>query len=409
MDVLLEKSQLENNRIIYVSGSKSETNRLLLLQALYPDLIIENASVSDDSLVMKKCLDSNSRIKDVHHAGTAMRFLISYYSSKEGEEVILTGSERMKERPVNALVEALRQLGADIAYLEKQGYPPVLIKGKKFNECSVEIDADVSSQYITSLMLIAPSLPYGMKIRLLGSVTSLPYIEMTSQILKLLGVKIAFKDQVLNISALKKLLVTRFRVESDWSSASYFYSLIALAPLGTCLELNYFREESLQGDAFLAKIYRDFGVETAFEQDAVVLKKTHHADKKHLEYNLNNTPDIAQTIMVTCLGLGVTCMLTGLHTLKIKETDRLCAMENELKKFGVVVYSGKDSICLTSIVRRLPDDVEVETYNDHRMALAFAPLALKTRLKIKDAEVVAKSYPGFWEDLTNLGLKVERF
>lgn len=406
MDVVLEKSQLRNNGVVYISGSKSETNRLLLLQALYPGIIIENASVSDDSIMMGKCLESSSVIKDVHHAGTAMRFLISYYSRKEGDEVTLTGSQRMKERPVHALVNALRELGADITYLEKNGYPPLRIKGKKFIKHKVEIAANVSSQYISSLMLIAPSLPNGMEIRLSGQVTSWSYIRMTAQILDFLGAQVHFRDQVLNISPLNRPVINEFRVESDWSSASYFYSLIALSPLETGIELNSFRNGSLQGDALLAELYRDFGVETTFKKDTVVLKKTHFPQKAHFEYNLNNTPDIAQTIAVTCLGLGATCKLTGLHTLKIKETDRLIAMQNELEKFGIAVFVDEDTLWIKNTVGILPDDKEIATYNDHRMAMAFAPLVLKTKLMIKDAEVVTKSYPGFWSDLEKLGVNI---
>lgn len=408
MDVLLEKSQLKNGEVVGISGSKSETNRLLLLQALYPGLIIENASDSDDSIVMRNCLVSNSSIKDVHHAGTAMRFLISYYSSKEKEEVVLTGSQRMKERPVDALVNALRALGADITYLEKEGYPPLKIKGKKLRKHKVEIAASISSQYISSLMLIAPSLSHGMEIKLIGPVTSWSYIRMTAQILKFLGTDVHLKEQVLSIPPLNRPAINKFTVESDWSSASYFYSLIALSPLETVLELNSFRNGSLQGDALLSELYRDFGVETTFKKNTAVLKKTHFPHKTHFEYNLNNTPDIAQTIAVTCLGLGVTCKLTGLHTLKIKETDRLTAMQAELEKFGIAVFADEDILCLTNAAEVLPNDKEIETYNDHRMAMAFAPLALKTRLKIRDADVVTKSYPGFWKDLTNLGVKIEK-
>lgn len=407
MDVLLEKSKLKNNEVIYISGSKSETNRLLLLQALYPELILENASASDDSIVMKNCLESSSCIKDVHHAGTAMRFLISYYSCLEGKEVILTGSERMKERPVHALVNALHDLGADITYLEKTGYPPVRIKGKKLEAHKVEIAANVSSQYISSLMLIAPSLAKGLKIILIDTVTSRPYIQMTAQILNKLGAEIHFDDRILNISPLKRPLLNRFRIESDWSSASYFYSLIALSPLETCLKLSWFHSDSLQGDALLSELYKDFGVNTVFEKDSVVLRKAHFPHKNHFEYNLNNTPDIAQTIAVTCLGLGVTCRLTGLHTLKIKETDRLAAMRNELEKFGAVVFIDEDSLNIQNTVKELPHNKAVATYNDHRMAMAFAPLSLKTKILIEEADVVTKSYPDFWNDLKKLGVKIK--
>lgn len=404
MDLLLESKNFISNQNIKISGSKSETNRVQLLQILFPDLIIENASDSDDSLVMKQCLQSNSVIKDVHHAGTAMRFLVSYYATQKNNEVVLTGSSRMKERPIQILVDALKQLDADISYVEKEGFPPLRIKGKEITKNQVEINADVSSQYISSLMLIAPALQNGLEIHLKGNVTSIPYINMTLQILQTLGIEASFKENRIKISPTSKLKSNQFVVESDWSSASYFYSIMALSPINSQVTLSYFKQNSLQGDAVLAKIYQDFGVETIFKDDSMMLTKVNDPVKNHVIYDLNNSPDIAQTIIVSCLGLGITCDLSGLHTLKIKETDRLQALKNELEKFGAEIEITNETIQLKNKVSFSSNIVEIATYQDHRMAMAFAPLAFKQKIKIKEAEVVSKSYPNFWNDMKQIGI-----
>ena len=389
-DILLNKSELNNNQGIIISGSKSETNRLLLLQALYPNLKIENASNSDDSEVMKKALQSatNSNEINVHHAGTAMRFLTSFFAIQEGLEVVISGSERMRERPIKILVDALNQLGSDISYLNQEGFPPIKIIGKKIQGNKVLIDANVSSQYITSLMLIGSSLPNGIEILLQGTITSIPYIKMTLSILQSLGIKAEFENSIIKIPYTEKLTNDTFMVESDWSSVSYFYSLIALSKIDNEIALGYFKQNSLQGDSVLTEIYQNFGVQTTFTGNKIILKKVQKPSVKNINLNLNNAPDIAQTVIVTCLGLGITCNLTGLHTLKIKETDRLQALKNELEKFGASVLISADSI----------------QYQDHRMAMAFAPLILKQSLVIKNADVVSKSYPDFWNDLKLLNI-----
>jgi len=404
MDLLLESKNFISNQNIKISGSKSETNRVQLLQILFPDLIIENASDSDDSSVMKQCLQSNSIIKDVHHAGTAMRFLVSYYATQKNNEVVLTGSSRMKERPIQILVDALKQLDADISYVEKEGFPPLRIKGKEITKNQVEINADVSSQYISSLMLIAPALQNGLEIHLKGNVTSIPYINMTLQILQTLGIEASFKENRIKISPTSKLKSNQFVVESDWSSASYFYSIMALSPINSQVTLSYFKQNSLQGDAVLAKIYQDFGVETIFKDDSIILTKVNDLIKNHVIYDLNNSPDIAQTIIVSCLGLGIACDLSGLHTLKIKETDRLQALKNELEKFGAEIEITDETIQLKNKVSFSSNIVEIATYQDHRMAMAFTPLAFKQKIKIKEAEVVSKSYPNFWNDMKQIGI-----
>lgn len=405
-DILLNKSELKNNQTIIISGSKSETNRLLLLQALYPNLKIENASNSDDSEVMKNALQSVGKSSEinVHHAGTAMRFLTSFFAIQEGLEVVISGSERMHERPIKILVDALNQLGSDIKYLNHEGFPPIKIIGKKIQGNKVLIDANVSSQYITSLMLIGSSLPNGIEIQLDGTITSIPYIKMTLSILQSLGIKAEFENNIIKIPHTEKLSNDTFVVESDWSSASYFYSLIALSKIDTGITLGYFKQNSLQGDAVLAEIYQSFGVETTFTGNKIILKKIENPSIKNINLNLNNAPDIAQTIIVTCLGLGITCSLTGLHTLKIKETDRLQALKNELEKFGASVSISADSIHLNNSVVFQNKTIAIETYQDHRMAMAFAPLVLKQSLVIKNADVVSKSYPDFWNDLKLLNI-----
>lgn len=405
MDIKLEKSELKNNQEIIISGSKSETNRLLLLQAFYPSLKIENASNSDDSLVMKECLTNNSSIKNVHHAGTAMRFLTSYYAIQEGEKVVLTGSDRMKDRPIKILVDALKQLDANISYLDKEGFPPLQIIGKKLIKHQVEIDANVSSQYISSLMLIGSSLPNGIEIHLKGTITSISYIKMTLSVLQSIGIKAEFQNNIIKIPHTEKLSNDTFVVESDWSSASYFYGLLSLSKIDTQITLGYFKQNSLQGDAVLAEIYQNFGVQTTFANNKIILKKVEKPSIQNINLDLNNAPDLAQTIIVTCLGLGITCNLTGLHTLKIKETDRLQALKNEMEKFGAEVSISDNSIQLNNSVVFQNFPVTVETYQDHRMAMAFAPLALKQQIVIKNADVVSKSYPHFWSDLNTIGIE----
>lgn len=405
MDIKLGKSQLKNNQEIRISGSKSETNRLLLLQALYPQLKIENGSNSDDSEVMKKALQSvvKSGAINVHHAGTAMRFLTSFYAIQDGMEVVISGSDRMHERPIKILVDALNQLGSNISYVGEEGLPPLKIFGKKLQGNKVVINANVSSQYITSLMLIGSSLPNGLEIELEGSITSVPYIKMTLSVLQSLGIKAEFNNKTISIPTTKKLTTDNFVVESDWSSASYYYSLMALSEINTQLTLSYFKQNSLQGDSILTEIYQNFGVQTTFIDNKIILKKVENPSIKAINLNLNNAPDIAQTIIVTCLGLGITCNLTGLHTLKIKETDRLQALKNELEKFGAFVSITADSIQLNNSVNFKKESISIETYQDHRMAMAFSPLVIKQGLLIKNAEVVSKSYPDFWKDLHCLG------
>ena len=402
MNLQLYKSTIKSNKQIAITGSKSESNRLLLLQALYPSVNIENLSNSDDSQLMQKALNSSNKIIDIHHAGTAMRFLTAFYSTQANRKVELTGSKRMKERPIAILVDALKQIGADISYKENEGFPPLIIKGKQLTGNKVTLKANVSSQYISALLLIAPKLENGLKLTLEGTITSIPYIKMTLNLLSQIGVESSFKDNVITVKPLLNIKENKnLVVESDWSSASYFYSIIALSKIGTSVTISSYKKESLQGDSVLAEIYKAFGVSTEFNNNSVIISKTSEA-KSIKELNLQEAPDIAQTIAVTAFGLGLSCYLTGLHTLKIKETDRLVALKTEIEKLGGNVIITNDSLTLEASDSIL-ENIEIETYNDHRMAMAFAPLALKTDIIIQDYKVVSKSYPTFWEDLKTLG------
>ena len=417
MNIKIQTSNLQLPASIKITGSKSETNRLLLLQALYPNIMLENISKSDDSEVMTKALTFDNKSEaipplgarglDIHHAGTAMRFLTAYFAQKEDSEIILTGSPRMQERPIAILVDALKQLGADVDYLKNVGFPPIKIKGKKITKNKVSLPANVSSQYVSALLLIAPKLENGLELTLEGEITSIPYIKMTLALLKEIGVETSFENNLIKVKHLFSIppLGVRGLIESDWSSASYFYSIIALSEIGTQITLSSYKKNSLQGDSALIEIYKNFGVETTFESNSIILKKSNNHNAQLTTYNQNNAPDIAQTIAVTCFGLGIGCHLTGLHTLKIKETDRLEALKVELTKLGAEISITNDSLTLksSSIIN---SDIKIATYQDHRMAMAFAPLALKTNIIIEDAEVVSKSFPTFWDDLKSIGFNI---
>ncbi len=381
---------------IAISGSKSESNRLLILQKIFPNIELKNISDSDDTKHLQEALITKSNTVDIGHAGTAMRFLIAYFSANEGREVILTGSERMQNRPVKILVEALQSLGANIQYVDKKGFPPILIKGKKLIKNKVKIAGNVSSQYISALLIIAPSLENGLEIELIGKVTSVPYMKMTLAILKELGIETQWNDNIILVKPKTSIDDINITVESDWSSASYFYSLVALSQNGK-VNLSSYKRNSLQGDSSLIESYKHFGIETKFDKDSIFLTKKNNIIVKPLVLDLVNSPDLAQTIAVTCFGLGIACDLTGLHTLKIKETDRLIALENELGKMGADIKVTNESLHLKAS-NKIKSNISIETYDDHRMAMAFAPLALKVPLTIHDSKVVTKSYTSFWED-----------
>ena len=407
MDILL--NVLKNKKFkesITISGSKSESNRLLILQKLFSEIKIENLSNSDDSVHMQHALSTNKELVDIGHAGTAMRFLTSYFACEDGRETVLTGSERMQNRPIEILVNALKDLGAKIYYEAKQGYPPIRIKGKKITKNKVQINGNVSSQYISSLLLVASKLENGLEIELVGKITSIPYIEMTLSLLTQLGIENKFEGNFITVFPVKEVKKQIVVVESDWSSASYFYSIVALSEIGSEIQLSAYRKQSLQGDSCLAEIYNHFGVETSFSNNSIKLKKVKETNSATLEINLKNAPDIAQTIAVTCFAERIACNLSGLHTLKIKETDRLVALHDELSKLGASISVTEESLHLngSTVINK---NISIKTYNDHRMAMAFAPLALRVPIKILNAEVVTKSYQKFWEDMQQIGIKID--
>lgn len=386
---------------IQITGSKSESNRLLVLQQFYPNLKIENVSNSDDSQLMQKALASSSSEINIGHAGTAMRFLTAYFAVKENSNIVLTGSHRMKNRPIKILVDALRELGAEIEYLEKEGYPPLKIVGKKLDKDAVEIEGNISSQYISALLLIAPTLKNGLQLKFKGEVTSVPYIKMTLQLLQELGIEYNWENEVISIKPKSKIEDKTIVVESDWSSASYYFSLCALSPKSK-ISLSSYKKSSLQGDSILTDIYKNLGVATVFENNKITLSNNLKLKPNYLmDLNLIGAPDIAQTIVVTCFGLGIECYLTGLHTLKIKETDRLVALKNEIEKLGGEVVITNETLHLKSTSIR-NENVSIATYDDHRMAMAFAPIATQVSIYIEEANVVSKSYPTFWEDFKQI-------
>lgn len=401
MNLLLQTTHSNLQATIAVTGSKSETNRLLLLKALFPTITLSNTSNSDDSEVMEKALIGNDEIVDIHHAGTAMRFLTAFFAVNEGREVVLTGSQRMQERPIKVLVDALRQLGAVITYEKEEGYPPIRIKGQKITASKVAIPANVSSQYISALSLVASKLENGIELNLVGEITSVPYIKMTLALLNDLDIKTSFEGNTIRVFPATAVPTKEMVVESDWSSASYFFSLVALADSAS-ITISSYKENSLQGDSALVELYAALGVESKFENNQLTLTKKAKFTPVDVNFELNNTPDIAQTIVVTCLGLGIGCHLTGLHTLKIKETDRLEALRIELTKLGANISVTNETLTLVAS-SKINHNIKIATYNDHRMAMAFAPLALKVPIIIENAEVVSKSYPDFWEDMAKLG------
>jgi len=390
---------------ITISGSKSESNRLLILQKLFSNINIENLSDSDDSNHLQHALSTNNKIIDIGHAGTAMRFLTAFFSTQKNREVILTGSERMQNRPIGILVDALNSIGANISYVEKEGYPPIKIIGKKLTKNKVTINGNVSSQYISALMLIAASLDNGLEIELIGKITSVPYINMTLSLLKQVGIDAGFNENIIIIKPISKTNTQNLVVESDWSSASYWYSIIALSEIGSSIKLSAYKKDSLQGDSCLAVIYQHFGVSTKFNKNTITLTKSKTTNLSTLTLDLKNAPDIAQTIAVTSFGLGIACDLSGLHTLKIKETDRLEALKEELTKLGANIKVTNETLHLKPS-SEIKENIAITTYNDHRMAMAFAPLALKVPIQINDAEVVTKSYRSFWKDMQQIGLEL---
>lgn len=406
----IESGQGRIRAAITLPGSKSISNRLLILrEVLGADTEIQNISNSSDTVLLVKALEmirtSDTVALDIAQAGTDMRFLTAFLACKPGTWTI-TGSERMKERPLGELIVALRSLGANITCLEQEGFPPLCIEGRELSGSEVSIGANVSSQFISALLLISPLLKEGLVINLLGNVVSRPYIKMTLGLLKKFGFRSLEEEQRIQVfPRLRKRAVREYFVESDWSAASYYYSVCALAP-DCSIELKHLHRNSLQADAATAGIFSRFGVSTMYREGSVLLTKKGQVASR-FDFDFTECPDIAQTVAVTCAGLGVGCHLTGLQTLRLKETDRIHALKQELLKIGVTCKTGEAELSVE--VAEVAGELEpvIETYDDHRMAMSFAPLANKCkRVFIKEQNVVNKSYPAFWEDFASLGFNL---
>lgn len=403
MKYLIKAPEERLRASVQLPASKSISNRALILNALsYSPYDIQNLSDCDDTEVMVKALNSDSRDFDIKAAGTAMRFLTAFLSKIVGEWTI-TGTERMKNRPIKLLVDALNLLGARIEYIEKEGYPPLRIFGSALQGGEISLAGGVSSQYISALLMIAPLMENGLTLHLEGNIISRPYINLTLQLMEQFGVKATWNGQTIKILP-QEYKPIRFTVESDWSAASYWYSIMALSKNAEIELLDLFKN-SLQGDAAGAKLFAQLGVGTTFTDRGVMLKYNGNVTKK-LIYNFVNEPDLAQTFVVTCVLLNIPFRFTGLQSLKIKETDRIEALKTELRKLGYLLTDSNDSILEWNGERCEPEaDPIIATYEDHRMAMAFAPaaLVLPKGLKVADPEVVTKSYPAYWEDLRKAG------
>ena len=405
--VEITPSDLSPDSSIKISGSKSESNRVLILNSIFKNIKIGNLSDSDDSVVLKNALENLHKSIDIHHAGTAMRFLTAYLSTLDGGKFILTGSKRMKERPIGILVDALKNLGFNINYLKKKGYPPLEINGTKSEKSIIKLKSDISSQFISALILIGPTFKNGLTIELDGKIISKPYINLTLNVLKRMGIGYSFRKNIIKIDNVKEINPIEYLIESDWSSSSYFYSIVAIDKKIN-IKLSNFFKESFQGDSFIEKIFIKLGVKTEFLNQTEILLSPINDFKKpsSLSFNLIDNPDLAQTVAVTCLALKIQVKITGLQTLKIKETDRILALHNELSKLGAKIIFDDASIEIIPPVN-FNKNIEIFTYDDHRMALSFAPLGLITPLIINDPDVVTKSFPSYWNDLLQLNFNLK--
>ena len=388
---------------IYLNSSKSESNRLLIIKALSEkEITIKNLSKANDSVLLKNLLESeNLVVWDAQDAGTSFRFLTSFLAIKK-EHVVLSGTERMKQRPVKVLVDALNKIGAEILYLENEGFPPIYVKGK-INQVKNKLDipGDISSQYISSLLLIAPLLEKGIEINIEEPFYSRPYVNMTLNLMNSFGIKSAVKGNKISIKN-QEFSSGSYIVESDWSAASYWYSILSISDDINNLTLQGLKKKSNQGDSVISELMKSFGVNTQYKEDGIVLTKI-KLDTEEIELDFRDCPDLAQTILVVAAYHKIKLKVTGVESLKIKETDRLLAMKNELKKIGCDFYEEGNYWILEKRRREIDDELSIDTYKDHRMAMAFAPLASKKSMIINDPDVVVKSYPTYWEDLKKVG------
>lgn len=388
---------------IYLNSSKSESNRLLIIKALSEkEITIKNLSKANDSVLLKNLLESeNLVVWDAQDAGTSFRFLTSFLAIKK-EHVVLSGTERMKLRPVKVLVDALNKIGAEILYLENEGFPPIYVKGK-INQVKNKLDipGDISSQYISSLLLIAPLLEKGIEINIEEPFYSRPYVNMTLNLMNSFGIKSAVKGNKISIKN-QEFSSGSYIVESDWSAASYWYSILSISDNINNLTLQGLKKKSNQGDSVISELMKSFGVNTQYKEDGIVLTKIMF-DTEEIELDFRDCPDLAQTILVVAAYHKIKLKVSGVESLKIKETDRLLAMKNELKKIGCDFYEEGNYWILEKRSREIDDELSIDTYKDHRMAMAFAPLASKKSIIINDPDVVVKSYPTYWEDLKKVG------
>ena len=422
-NIILTKKSKAVHGTVHLTGSKSECNRALIIEALSGGKVkVENISDAADTVTLCEVLSLKSevvsqmyndsrlsnqdfRLVNIGPAGTAMRFLTAYFAIGD-EEVILTGSERMKQRPIGILVDALHELGANIDYVENEGFPPIKLKGS-FTQLSnnVSIKGDISSQYITALLLIAARLPLGLELHIEGELTSRPYVEMTLAMLESAGIEHTWNDNAIYIAS-QEFAEASLHVEPDWSAASYWYAIAALANEAE-LFLPGLTKYSLQGDSVITEIMANFGITSQFKDGGVYLVKEEKPVIRKI-FDLKSCPDLAQTVIVVCAALGHNATFTGLETLKIKETDRVKALQNELEKIGVKLIEKNQVYKLDCSGKFIPERVIVNTYDDHRMAMAFAPLALLIpEVEIEDAKVVEKSYPAFWKDLESVQFEVK--
>lgn len=388
---------------IYLNSSKSESNRLLIIKALSEkEITIKNLSKANDSVLLKNLLESeNLVVWDAQDAGTSFRFLTSFLAIKK-EHVVLSGTERMKQRPVKVLVDALNKIGAEILYLENEGFPPIYVKGK-INQIKNKLDipGDISSQYISSLLLIAPLLEKGIEINIEEPFYSRPYVNMTLNLMNSFGIKSEVKGNKISIKN-QEFSSGSYIVESDWSAASYWYSILSISDNINNLTLQGLKKKSNQGDSVISELMKSFGVNTQYKEDGIVLTKI-KLDTEEIELDFRDCPDLAQTILVVAAYHKIKLKVSGVESLKIKETDRLLAMKNELKKIGCDFYEEGNYWLLEKRRREIDDELSIDTYKDHRMAMAFAPLASKKSMIINDPDVVVKSYPTYWEDLKKVG------
>lgn len=398
-----------DNKTIALPTSKSINNRLLVMQQLCEqEILIHNTSNSDDTQILTGVMQNLAAEEfNIKNAGTCMRFLTAFLSTQPGTRV-LTGSSRMQERPIKILVEALRSLGAKIDYLKNEGYPPLKIQGGSVQGGKVAIAGDVSSQYISALLMIAPALPQGLDLEITGEVLSIPYINMTLSLLKYFGIQYTQEESRIQIQP-QAYQPKSISVEPDWSGASYMYALVAGAQKAS-LRLPNFADQSLQGDAVTRSIYARLGVQTIPYEGGIQLEKQDFTKPNLFEYDFSECPDIAQTVVCSLCQLEVPFKAWGLKTLRIKETDRIHALQTELAKLGYAIEVDENDAMLWNGTKTIAqtDSVRINTYDDHRMAMAFAPLAFKHSIEIDDPNVVQKSYPDFWRDLEILGFKLER-